>query len=137
VEVHVEVDDRPPRRVFLERVEALDRQLGVGDLGAGADDEPDRLDLERLAKPEDVDDVGGAEDGQLDAAVRRAPQQALVDEDLRRGAEGVPGDAEALREGARRPRRRLPIRCGGGSRDQAPRPARQRIRSPRRAHLAW
>ena len=78
--------------------ELADRLLGRrGDL-AGGHHQPDRLDLERDAQPEDVDEVVGVEDRHVDAAVGLAQQEALGDQDLGRGAEGVPGDPEALGE---------------------------------------
>ena len=98
MEGHVDVDDRAPGGVVAEGVEAFDRERGVGNLAPSVHHLPDRLDLERLAEPEDVDDVGAVEDRELDAAVGQAPQQALVDQDLRRRPERMPGDPQPLRE---------------------------------------
>ncbi len=62
------------------------------------DDQPHRLELERGAQLEDVDDVVGADDRELHPAVGDAAEQTFVDEDLGGGAERVAGDAEPRRE---------------------------------------
>ena len=110
MEPEVGLDDRPPRRVVGDARELGDRLLGGGRYLSARDHQPDGLDLERGPKPEHVDQMRGVEGGDLDAAVGLAEQEALGDQDLGRGAEGVAGDAEAPCElGLAKPGARLDL----------------------------
>ncbi len=81
-----------------QAVERVDGAGGRFERALADDDEADRLELERGAELEDVDDVVGTDDRELHTPVGDPAQQALVDQDLGRGAEGVAGDAESRGE---------------------------------------
>ena len=91
----VGLDDRPPWRVVGDAGELGDGLLASGRYLTARDNQTDGLHLERGPKPEHIDQMGGVEGGDLDAAVGLAEQKALGDQDLGRGAKGVTGNAEA------------------------------------------
>ena len=98
MEGHVGVDDLAPGGVVGEAVERVDGAAGGLERDLPFDREAYGLELERRAELEDVVDVVGVEDRQLDPALGSAAQQALGDQRLGRGAERVAGDAEPLGE---------------------------------------